>query len=159
MSGIPATILGMNDFDFLIGSWNVVNRQLTTLFANSDEWDVYPGTATCQTIFDGGGTVDEIIFPTKGSRGFTLRLFDTATKQWSIYWANDRTGVLFPPVIGTFTGGRGDFYGDDTHDGKPIRAHFVWSDITPTSARWEQEFSADDGRTWESNWIMEFTRA
>jgi len=23
----------------------------------------------------------------------------------------------------------------------------------------EQEFSPDDGRTWESNWVMEFTRA
>ena len=53
----------------------------------------------------------------------------------------------------------GDFYGDDTHESKPIKAHFIWSDITATSARWEQEFSADGGRTWESNWVMEFTRA
>jgi hypothetical protein len=67
--------------------------------------------------------------------------------------------VLFPPVVGTFGDGRGDFYGDDTHDGKPIKARYIWSDITPASARWEQEFSADGGQTWESNWIMEFTRA
>ena len=149
----------MNDFDFLIGSWTIVNRQLKTLFADSDDWEVYPSTSICQPIFSGGGNLEEIIFPTTGARGVTLRLFDTERKQWSLYWANSRTGVLFPPVVGTFTDGRGDFYGDDTHNGAPIKAHFIWSEITPTSARWEQEFSADGGRTWESNWIMEFTRA
>jgi hypothetical protein len=149
----------MNDFDFLIGSWNVVNRRLTTLFAGGDDWVTFPGTSICQPIFDGGGNIDEIIFPTLDSRGFTLRLFDVEREEWSLYWASSRTGTLFPPVVGTFTDGRGDFYGDDTHDGKPIRAHFIWSDITATSARWEQEFSADGGQTWESNWIMEFARA
>jgi hypothetical protein len=153
------TIFRMNDFDFLIGSWNVVNRRLTTLFAGSDDWTTFPGTSTCQSIFEGAGNTDEIVFPTLGSRGFTLRLFDVDRKEWSLYWASSRTGLLYPPVVGTFTGGRGDFYGDDTHDGRPIKAHFIWSDITAGSARWEQEFSADGGQTWESNWVMEFTRA
>jgi hypothetical protein len=149
----------VNDFDFFIGSWNVVNRRLTTLFAGSGDWQTFPGTTTCQPIFGGGGNTEEIIFPTLGTRGFTLRLFDVERGQWSLYWANSRTGVLFPPVVGTFADGHGDFYGDDTHDGRPIRAHFIWSDITPTSARWEQRFSADGGKTWEPNWVMEFTRA
>jgi hypothetical protein len=149
----------MNDFDFFIGAWNVANRRLKTLFVGSDEWETFPGTTTCQPIFNGGGNTEEIIFPTLDSRGFTLRLFDLDRKEWSIYWASSRTGLLFAPVVGTFAGGRGDFYGDDTHNGKPIKAHFIWSDITSTSARWEQEFSADGGQTWESNWVMEFTRA
>jgi hypothetical protein len=149
----------VNDFDFFIGSWNVVNHRLTTLFAGSDDWRTFPGTTTCQPIFNGGGNTEEIIFPTLGTRGFTLRLFDVERAEWSIYWANSRAGVLFPPVVGAFTDGRGDFHGDDTHDGKPIKAHFIWSDITLTSARWEQEFSADGGKTWESNWVMEFSRA
>ena len=153
----------MNDFDFLIGSWTVVNRRLRTLFTGSDEWDTFPGTSTCQSIFEGGGNLDEIIFPTLGTRGVTLRLFDTERKEWSLHWANSSTGRLFPPMTGTFRGGgrdfRGDFHGDDTHEGRPIRAHFIWSGITPTTARWEQEFSADGGQTWESNWVMELTRA
>ncbi len=149
----------MNDFDFFIGSWNVVNRRLKSFLTGSQDWEEFPGTSTCQQIFGGGGSFDEIIFPTLGRRGMTLRLFDVERKEWSLYWASSRTGRLFPPVVGTFAGGRGDFYGDDTHDGKPVKAHFIWSDITPTSARWEQEFSADGGQTWESNWIMDFTRA
>ena len=155
---MPTTIVGMNEFDFFLGSWNVVNRRLTNLLGG-DEWETFPATTICQSIFDGGGTTDEIIFPSLGSRGFTLRLFDVERKEWSIYWASSRGGVLFPPVVGTFTDGRGDFYGDDTYDGKPIKAHFIWSDITRASARWEQEFSADGGQTWESNWVMEFTRS
>ena len=157
------TMAGMNDFDFFIGSWTVVNRQLRTLFAGSDDWQTFPGHSTCHAIFGGGGNTEEIVFPTLGSRGFTLRLFDVERKEWSLYWAAGRTGRLYPPVVGTFSDGpggvRGDFYGDDVHDGKPIKAHFIWSDITPTSARWEQEYSADGGQTWESNWVMEFTRA
>jgi len=32
------------------------------------------------------------------------------------------------------------------------------SDITPDSARWEQALSADDGKSWETNWVMSMTR-
>ncbi|MEV6601904.1 hypothetical protein AB0M36_34365 [Actinoplanes sp. NPDC051346] len=148
----------MNDFDFLTGSWTVSNRRLKTLLAGADDWETFPGSATCRPIFDGGGTTEEIVFPTLPSRGLSVRLFDVERQRWSIYWSSSRTGLLYPPVHGTFAGGRGDFYGDDTHDGKPIKAHFIWSEITPTSARWEQEFSADGGETWETNWIMEYVR-
>jgi hypothetical protein len=149
----------MNDFDFLFGSWNIVNRRLRTLFVGSDDWDIFPATSTCQSIFQGGGNTEEILFTDRGTQGLSLRLFDLSRKEWTIYWASSSTGTLFPPVMGTFSDGRGDFYGDDIHDGKPIKAHFIWSGITATSARWEQEFSADGGTTWETNWVMELTRA
>lgn len=58
-----------------------------------------------------------------------------------------------------FFDGAGIFYGDDTHDGRLVRVRFIWSHITPTSARWEQAFSVDGEQTWETNWVMEFTRA
>ena len=35
----------------------------------------------------------------------------------------------------------------------------TWSGITTPTPRWEQAFSDDDGATWETNWVMEFTRA
>ena len=51
---------------------------------------------------------------------------------------------------------RGEFFGDDTFAGKPILVRYIWSEITGTSARWEQAFSTDRGTTWETNWIMSF---
>ncbi|MFJ7212478.1 hypothetical protein [Amycolatopsis sp. NPDC098790] len=149
----------MNDFDFFIGSWTVTNRRLAKPLTGSDDWDVFPGTSTCWSLFEGGGNVDEIVFPTLGSRGCTFRLFDVEREEWSLYWANSRTGVLQPPVAGTFAGGRGDFYGDDTHEGAPIKVHYAWTGIETATPRWEQEFSADGGQTWEANWVMEFARA
>jgi hypothetical protein len=103
--------------------------------------------------------MDEIRMPTRGVTGMTIRLFDPARREWSLYWVNSREGRLYPPVVGRFVAGRGEFYGDDTEGGRPVRVRYVWSMITPTSARWEQAFSVDGGQTWETNWIMEFTRA
>jgi len=148
----------MSDFDFLYGEWAVHNRRLRTLFSGSDDWYEFEATSWAQPLLGGIGNVDEMDCPSEGFAGATIRLQDQATKQWSIYWADSTTGRLFPPVVGGFVDGRGDFYGDDSVNGMPIRAHFTWSDVTPTSARWQQEFSADAGRTWECNWVMEFTR-
>lgn len=39
-----------------------------------------------------------------------------------------------------------------------MRVRYTWSGITADSARWEQAYSVDGEQTWETNWIMEFTR-
>ncbi|WP_349877008.1 hypothetical protein ABIH81_23230 [Micromonospora sp. HUAS YX12] len=57
-----------------------------------------------------------------------------------------------------FTDGVGEFYADDTDEGRPVRCRFLWSGITADSCRWEQAFSTDGERTWETNWVMEFRR-
>ena len=35
---------------------------------------------------------------------------------------------------------------------------YLWTDITPASAHFEQAFSTDHGVTWEPNWISTQTR-
>ncbi|MEU8415626.1 hypothetical protein AB0C24_22790 [Amycolatopsis japonica] len=148
----------MGDFDFLVGSWNVHNRRLAKRLAGSDDWVEFTAPAKCWSLFEGKANVDEIVFP-DGVRGLTLRLFDPATEKWSLNWSSSDTGRLFPPVVGSFSDGRGVFHGDDTEGDTPVRVRFVWSDITDDSARWEQAFSVDGGETWELNWIMDFRRA
>ncbi|MFB6709543.1 hypothetical protein ACFCW6_33145 [Streptomyces sp. NPDC056333] len=104
------------------------------------------------------GDIDEIHFPTKDFRGVTPRLCDPSSGQWNLHWADTTTGALLPPVTGGFTDGRGDFHAKDTHEGRPVRVHFVWSDITADSARWNQRFSADDRASWETNSTLDLTR-
>ena len=89
------------------------------------------------------------------------RLFDVERRQWSLYWASSRNGLLaLPPTVGRFgEDGVGVFTNEEEYEGKQITVRFLWSDITPTSARWEQAFSLDQGATWEPNWIAAFTRA
>jgi hypothetical protein len=148
----------MNDFDFFVGTWDVANRWRTSFLDSSSDWEEFPGVTVAQRVFDGAASFDEIVFPTKGFSGLTLRLYNPETADWSLYWASKRTGTLFPPVAGHFTGDRGEFYGDDTHDGKDVRARFIWSDITADSAHWEQAFSLDGEHTWLTNWTMNLTR-
>ena len=150
--------LGVRDFDFLVGAWNVSNRRLARRLEGSTEWHEFPGSSDCRLILDGRGNIDEITAPMRDLCGMTLRLFDSARDEWVLYWADSRDGILQPPVVGRFKGGRGEFYGDDTHEGVAIRVRYIWSEITPSSARWDQAFSTDRGRSWETNWIMEFVR-
>jgi hypothetical protein len=148
----------LNDFDFLTGTWNVANRWRMDFLDEDSPWEEFPAVSRASRHFDGAANFDEIIFPTKGFAGLTLRLYDPATRQWSLYWASRRTGTLFPPVTGQFSGGIGEFYGDDSHHGTAVRVRFIWSDLTAGSAHWEQAFSTDDGKTWITNWHMYLTR-
>ncbi|WP_435229078.1 hypothetical protein [Streptomyces sp. Tue6028] len=148
-----------HDFDFLLGDWDVHNRRLTDFLDPDGGWEEFPATSHCRSLFDGAADIDEIDMPDLGWKGLTLRLFDPETRRWSLHWSSSRSGRLFPPVYGRFgPDGRGEFFGDDTHDGKDVRVRFVWSGISATTARWEQAFSVDGERTWMINWVMEFTR-
>jgi len=147
-----------HDFDFFHGEWQVAHRRRTDFLDPDSDWTEFAATSWCRSLFDGAANVDEIDLPHLGAKGLTLRLFDVERKEWSLNWSSSRTGTLFPPVTGRFDGDRGEFYGDDTHDGKDVRVRFVWADVSPASARWEQAFSTDGGATWVTNWTMDFTR-
>ncbi|HYD04964.1 MAG TPA: DUF1579 domain-containing protein [Reyranella sp.] len=151
---------GRNAFDFLFGRWTVRHRQLKQRHVGGDDWRTYEGTASCEPRLGGLANVEEHHFIGRGGdRGLALRLFEPATGEWSIWWASDRDGVLQPPVRGRFSGAGCVLEGDDVDEGRPIRARYVWSDTDTEEPRWEQAFSVDGGRTWETNWVMLFRRA
>ena len=147
-----------DDFDFLTGAWHVHHHRLTTPLDPAGEWIDADGRHHGRTYFNGAVSIDEISLDT-GRRGLTVRTFDPAERTWSIYWVSSRDGRLQPPVHGRFEDGVGRFEGVDEVDGQPIRARFIWSDISPTTATWRQDFSIDDGATWQHNWQMQFTRS
>ena len=154
---------GLHDFDFLVGRWRVHHRKLKERLANNHEWIEFDGTLSSQPLMGGYANVDDDVFEVPGGtyRGVAPRSFDAKTGQWSIWWLDSRTPTapLDPPVRGSFHNGVGTFYADDTFNGKPIRIRFIWSEITSTSCHWEQAFSPDGGKTWETNWIQDLKRA
>jgi hypothetical protein len=151
-----------HDFDFLIGSWKVHNRFLNGRLRGSSEWIEFEASSEVQPVLNGMGNLDRYstVRDGKAIEGMTLRLFNPATGEWSIYWADTvRAGILQPPMIGKFQDGEGEFFGDEEVDGKKALCRFRWTGANGGPPQWEQSFSADGGQTWETNWIMTFTRS
>lgn len=162
MANDTALAAHAHDWDWLVGTWNVKHRRLKARLAGSREWATFEGTSEMWLSMAGFGTLDDNVLqlPEGTYRAVTIRAFDPATRRWAIWWLDSRQPAsIEPPVYGGFQNGVGLFVGDDTLNGKPIKVRFQWLDITPHSARWEQAFSPDGGATWETNWVMQFTRA
>ncbi|MGH2558435.1 MAG: DUF1579 family protein, partial [Thermomicrobiales bacterium] len=128
---------GRTDFDFYVGTWKIHSRRLRERLKGCTEWETCGGIAEMRSILGGLGNVDEITFARASGplHGITLRLYDPASRQWSIYWADSVSGVLQIPMIGSFENGRGEFYSQEPFEGRAIFSRFIWSEITPTSCR------------------------
>lgn len=156
----PAGLQGMHGFDFEYGQWQVHHRVKNA--ASGGSWTEFDGTCTTRPFMAGQGDIEEHVFarPTGISYGTAIRAFDPKTQEWAIWWIDSRYPhlALDPPVKGRFENGLGTFYSDSPVNGKIVRTRFIWSQITASSARWEQASSEDAGTTWDTNWIMEFRR-
>ncbi|HEY1992140.1 MAG TPA: hypothetical protein VGH71_06720 [Gammaproteobacteria bacterium] len=146
---------GQHDFDFNVGTWHTHIRYLQHPLSTHETWTRFDGTVVVHPLWGGQGQYEEIEAdgPTGHFEGLTLFLYDRQAQQWSQYFANSDAGTLDTPVIGAFKDGRGDFYGEDTVNGRTVLVRMTWKDITPTTHHVEQSFSADGGKTWEPNFI------
>ena len=160
----PARRDGSHDFDFLIGNWKAHVRTLPDRLVGSTTWIDYDGISNHKKVLDSNANFEEFEVDSPAShrhiKAQTLRLYNPATHQWSIYLVDVDNGTLgLPPVVGQFNGRRGEFYDQEGLQG-PARFYvrYVWTDISPKSAHMEQSFSADGGKTWEVNWICELSR-
>jgi hypothetical protein len=111
-------------------------------------------------VWDGRANLVELTVdgPAGHIEGLSLRLYNPESRQWSLNFSNSASGTLSVPTIGEFKNGRGEFYDQETLNGRAILVRFVISDITPDSVHFEQAFSDDGGKTWEVNWIADDTR-
>lgn len=150
------------DWDWLVGRWTVRHRKLKERLSGSTEWLTFEGSCVNWPLLDGRGNVDDNVFhaPDGTYRGVGLRALDPETGLWSIWWLDSRApDQLDVPVRGGFRDGVGIFQCEDQWNGTSVIVRFRWSKIEKNSAIWDQAFSTDGGDTWESNWVMEFTRA
>jgi hypothetical protein len=158
-AGEPA--MGVHDFRFETGSWKVRHRKLTRRLAGDDTWYAFDGLCTARELLGGAANLDDHVLdgPEGRYRAASLRRCDPATGRWSIWWWDSRSQEIGPPGHGGRSGDALVFRGDDDFEGRPILVRTRYFDITPTSALWEQAFSDDHGRSWETNWTMQFERA
>lgn len=145
------------DFDFLQGKWKIKNRRLKS--GTSDDWDEFEGEATCWSILNGLGSIEELRIPERNFSGMGLRLFDVEACVWQDFWVNAKSGILTTPGLqGRFENGEGVFVGDEKDGDRPMKVRGTWDKITDGSCRWRQAISYDHGKTWNENWIMHWSR-
>ena len=160
----PATAFrdGQHDFDFHVGSWKTHIRSLQRPLTGSTTWVEYRGTLVARKVWDGRAQLEELKAEGAGRQieDLLLFLYNPHTRQWSLNPAASNDGVMGPRLVGEFKDGRGEFYSiEPAQQGRSVLVRQVWSDITPTSHRFEQAFSNDGGKTWEPNFVANLTRA
>ena len=146
---------GQHDFDFEIGTWKTHLKRLLRPLTGSTSWVEYEGTTVVRKVWNGRANLVEL--DVKGPAGhieaLSLRLYNPESHQWSLNFANSAGGTMSQPTIGEFKNGRGEFFNQETFNGRAILVRFIISEITLNSCHFEQAFSADGGKTWEVNWI------
>jgi hypothetical protein len=151
---------GQHDFDFEIGTWKTHLKRLMHPLTGSKTWVEYDGTTTVSKVWDGRANLVELVAngPAGHFEGLNLRLYNREAHQWTLNFANSASGTLTQPTVGEFKQGRGEFYDQETINGRAIFVRFVISQISGDSCHFEQAFSDDGGKTWEINWIADDTR-
>lgn len=148
---------GAHDFDWDLGTWKTHQRRLVHPLTGSTTWVEYSGTDAVRKIWDGA---NQGVIEADGTGGhmeiFTLRLYNPDSRQWSIFFTTP-SGTMSLPVVGEFKDGRGDFYDQEAFNGRQIWVRFSVSGITKDACHFEQAFSGDGGKTWETNFVVEET--
>ena len=124
---------GAHDFDFLIGDWKAHVRRLPERLTGSTAWVDYDGISNHQKLFGSNSNLEEFEVDSPDKKlhlkAQTLRLYNPVSRQWSIYLVDVDNGTLgLPPVIGQFTGKRGEFFDQEEYRGG--RSSYVTSGST-----------------------------
>jgi hypothetical protein len=150
-----------HDFDFELGTWHSHLRRLLHPLTGSTTWAEYDGTSVVRPVWDGRANLVELDVsgPAGHMVALSLRLFDPKTRTWSLNYANAAGGAISgPPTVGGFQNGRGEFYDHEDFGGRTILVRFIISKVNANLIHFEQSFSADEGKTWELNWITDDNR-
>ena len=151
---------GQHDFDWEIGTWKTQLKRLVRPLTGSTTWVEYEGTTVVRKVWNGRANLVELKAsgPAGSFEGLNLRLYNPQSRQWSLNFANINDGTLAQPTIGEFKDGRGEFYDQESYNGRAVLVRFVITKISDDKYQFEQAFSADGGKNWEVNWIAVDTR-
>ncbi|MGH8318263.1 MAG: hypothetical protein ACREUL_09835 [Steroidobacteraceae bacterium] len=150
---------GSHDFDWDIGAWKTHQRRRLHPLTGSNQWVDYNGTDVVRNLWEGANTgMIEADGPAGHLEIFTIRLYNPDSHQWSVSFTNPASGVMSHALTGEFKNGRAEFYDQEPYKGREILVRFSISDISVNSCRFEQAFSGNGGKTWETNFIVTESR-
>lgn len=151
---------GQHDFDFEIGTWkSQISRRVHPL-TGSNTWVQMEASVVFRKVWDGRANLMELRAdgPNGHLEELNLRLYNPQSHQWTFNFASSSDGTMARPMVGEFKNGRGEFIGQDSFNGRIVLVRHVFSEITSDSHHFEQSFSDDGGKTWESNFVATLTR-
>jgi hypothetical protein len=151
---------GQHDFDFNNGVWHTHIKRVLEPLSGSNKSIELDGTVTVRKVWGGRAQLEEIEAdgPNGHWEGLTLFLYNPTAHQWSQTFINSKMGLLNPPLIGTFSEGRGELVAEDTVNGRSVLVRAVWSEIKPDSHHFEESYSDDGGKSWAPAFIATLTR-
>jgi hypothetical protein len=112
-------------------------------------------TAECRLVLDGWGNVDEVKAPEVGLIGMTLPVRLRAARVVALLSKQPRRHRAAAGHR-SLQGRPRRVLRERCLRGVSIRVSYIWLELNPTSARWEQAFSTDHGKQIR---VMSFVRA
>jgi hypothetical protein len=152
---------GQHDFDFAFGRWRTHISRLLHPLTGSNTWVEYDGTHVIRKVWNGKANLGELEAdgPAGHIEAMSPRLYNPDSHQWSIFYGNPRDASLSKPVLGEFMAdGHGEFYGEETVNGRAVLVREIYTPVNATTRRLEIAYSADGGKSWEINWKMTDTK-
>ena len=150
-------------FDFLVGQWEItVVPRISGLAARIHGIPKLIGTWRAWRGLDGWGIEDEMRITDESGNpvGFAhaVRFYDANAHRW-IAQTLDVVRGGFTPSTAEWKNGRMESMSKGTNgEGKVYAQRGRYTDITPTSFRFQQERSFDEGRTWDVTLTIEAKR-
>jgi hypothetical protein len=151
---------GSHDFDSEVGTWTIHTERLMHPLAHANDWVSYDGTKIVTSVHEGKASIAEVT--EDGSAGHlhfvAVRLYDAAAQQWSLNFTSAGNATFGAPLYGELRDGGIEFIGPDMRNGRSILVRFISKEESADHASSEQYFSGDGGKTWELNWVNNYTR-
>jgi hypothetical protein len=88
--------------------------------------------------------------------GRSLSTFDRLTRRWKQTWVDNTASYL--DFTGAMQDGRMVFSREMQRDGKTVGQRMVFADVQPDSLKWLWQRSEDGGRTWDTQWEIQYRR-
>ena len=143
--------------DFWIGEWEL--RSVIPDSASEIGWKIEKARNRIRKILD-GCVIEEDFDGSTLEVGLVGRSYSTYRKndgKWYQTWVDNSGSYL--PFTGIFEDNRTIFRMERERSGKKYLSQMVFYNIDQNSLTWDWESSADDGKTWNLLWRIEYSRS